>query len=139
VSDRALRTTVVALALAGAAVAAYVLAARLGGTDLYCATGGCETVQNSRYSEILGIPVAALGVVAYLVVAASVLAGDAGRVVGAAIALAGAVFGVYLLVLQLAVIEAVCTWCLVNDAIALLLVAAAVLRLRGAPRSVRHA
>jgi len=68
-----------------------------------------------------------------------VLAGDAGRVVGAAIALAGAVFGVYLLVLQLAVIEAVCTWCLVNDAIALLLVAAAVLRLRGAPRSVRHA
>jgi uncharacterized membrane protein len=139
VSDRALRTAVVALALAGAAVAAYVLAARLGGTDLYCATGGCETVQNSRYSEILGIPVGALGVVAYLVVAASVLAGDAGRVVGAAVALAGAVFGVYLLVLQLAVIEAVCSWCLVNDAIALLLVAAAVLRLRHAPRSVRHA
>ena len=138
-SDRALRTAVVALALAGAGVAAYVLAARLGGTDLYCATGGCETVQNSRYAEILGIPVAALGVVAYLVVAASVLAGDPGRVVGAAVALAGAVFGNYLLVLQLAVIEAVCTWCLVNDAIALLLVAAAVLRLRGAPRSVRHA
>lgn len=138
-SDRALRTAVVALALAGAGVAAYVLGARLGGTDLYCATGGCETVQDSRYAEIFGIPVAALGVVAYLVVAASALAGDAGRVVGAAVALAGAVFGVYLLVLQLAVIEAVCTWCLVNDVIALLLVAATVLRLRGVPRPVRHA
>ena len=138
-NDRALRTAVVALALAGAAVAAYVFSARLGGATLYCATGGCETVQNSRYAEIFEIPVAALGVVAYLVVAASVLAGDTGRVVGAAVALAGAVFGVYLLVVQLTVIEAVCTWCLANDAIALLLVGATLLRLRGAPGPLRHA
>ena len=50
VSDRALRAAVLALSLVGAAVAAYVLTARLGDTDLYCVTGGCETVQSSRYS-----------------------------------------------------------------------------------------
>lgn len=138
-SDRGLRTAVVALSLAGAAVAAYVLTARLSGTDLYCATGGCETVQSSRYAEIFGVPLAALGVAAYLVVAVSVLAGEAGRIVGAAVALAGAAFGVYLLVVQLAVLEAVCTWCLVNDAVALLLAGAVLLRLRGAPGPLRHA
>jgi uncharacterized membrane protein len=139
VSDRALRAAVLALSLVGAAVAAYVLTARLGDTDLYCVTGGCETVQSSRYSELVGIPVAALGLLAYLVVAASVFAGDAGRVVGAAVVFAGALFSAYLLVLQLTVIDAVCTWCLVNDVISTLLVCAVLLRLRGQAGRVRHA
>ena len=138
-SDRALRAAVLALSLAGAAAAAYVLAARIGGTDLYCATGGCETVQSSQYAELLGVPVAALGLVSYLVVAASVFAGEAGRVVGAAVVVAGALFSAYLLVLQLTVIDAVCTWCLVNDVISTLLVCAVLLRLRGEHGRVRHA
>ena len=63
-------------------------------------TGGCETVQSSRYSELVGIPVAALGLLAYLVIAASVFAGDAGHVVGAAVVFAEALFSGYLLVLS---------------------------------------
>jgi uncharacterized membrane protein len=130
VSDRTLRAAVVVLALVGAAISAYVLAARLGGSDLYCSTGGCETVQSSRYAELLGVPVAALGLGAYLAIAASVFAGPAGRVIGAAVALAGVVFSAYLLVVQLTVIDAVCLWCLANDAVATGLAAAVLLRLR---------
>jgi len=129
-SDRALRAAVLALCFVGAAVAAYILAARLGGSQLYCSTGGCETVQSSKYAEVLGVPVAALGLGAYVVVAGSLLAGATGRVVAAAVALGGVAFSVYLLVVQLAVIDAVCSWCLVNDAIATLVAAAVLLRLR---------
>ena len=129
-SDRALRAVVLALSLVGATVAGYILAARLGGSELYCSTGGCETVQSSKYAEVFGIPVAALGLGAYVVVAGSLLAGAAGRVLAAAVAVAGVVFSAYLLVVQLAVIEAVCSWCLLNDLIATLVAGAVLLRLR---------
>jgi uncharacterized membrane protein len=130
VSDRTLRPAVVALALVGAGIAGYVLAARLGGSALYCTTGGCEAVQSSPYAELLGVPVAALGLGAYLVVAASALAGAAGRLLGAGVALAGVAFSAYLLIVQLTVIDAVCVWCIANDLVATLLAVTTLLRLR---------
>jgi hypothetical protein len=42
------------LALAGAAVAAYLVYARYAGTQLACTTGGCETVQHSKYAKAAG-------------------------------------------------------------------------------------
>jgi uncharacterized membrane protein len=130
VTDRTLRAAVVALALVGAGIAGYVLAARLAGSDLYCSTGGCEKVQISPYAELLGVPLAALGLGAYLTVAASALAGAAGRLVGAALALAGVAFSAYLLIVQLTVIDAVCLWCIANDIVATLLAVTTLLRLR---------
>ena len=50
-----------ALAALGAAITGYLLYARETGTELACATGGCETVQSSAYAEVSGVPVAALG------------------------------------------------------------------------------
>ena len=44
--------------------------------------------------------------------------------IGAAIVLAGLVFGVYLIVIQVAVIDAICQWCLASDAILALLAVA---------------
>ncbi len=64
-TDRGLRAAISALALVGMGIAAYLVYARLTDTRIACATGGCETVQASRYSEILGIPIAVLGLVAY--------------------------------------------------------------------------
>ena len=133
-SDRSLRVVLAVLCLAGAAVAAFVLAARWRGTELACSTGGCETVQNSSYAELLGAPVAALGLVGYLLIAATTLStGAFGRVAGAALALGAVLFSAYLLVVQLAIIDAVCDWCLANDAIATLVALAALLRLHSEP------
>ena len=50
-----LRAAIAILALAGAAVAAYLVYARYTGTRLACTTGGCETVQHSKYAKAAGI------------------------------------------------------------------------------------
>jgi uncharacterized membrane protein len=129
-SDRVLRALLVALSLAGAGVSAYVLVARWTSTALLCSTGGCETVQSSAYAELLGVPVAALGIAGYLVIGSAALGrGPRARVAAAAVALAAAAFGGYLLVVQLVVIDAVCDWCLTSDAITSLVAVVALARL----------
>jgi uncharacterized membrane protein len=118
-SDRTLRIGAGVVALAGVGVAGYLTWARYADTTVICvAGGGCETVQSSEYSEIAGIPVSVLGVVAYAVILALV-AWDAplARLGAATLSFVGLFFAVYLLVVQLFVIEAVCIWCLVNDAL----------------------
>jgi uncharacterized membrane protein len=116
-SDRSLRFAVAIVALAGIAVAGYLSWAHYADSTVVCvAGGGCETVQKSKYSEMAGVPVAALGLVAYVVVLA-LTAWDSwiARLSAAAIALTGLLFGAYLLALQFFVIDAICVWCLAND------------------------
>jgi uncharacterized membrane protein len=82
------------------------------------AGGGCETVQESEYAEIAGIPVALLGLVSYSIVAALVVwDAPTARLIAAWLAVVGLLFSLYLLALQLFVIDAVCLWCLVNDVV----------------------
>lgn len=118
-SDRVLRILAAAVALAGIGVAGYLTWAHFQHSQLICvAGGGCETVQKSSYSEIAGIPVALLGLLSYATILALV-AWDApsARLGAAALALVGLLFGAYLLVVQLFVIDAVCVWCVANDAL----------------------
>ena len=62
-SDRRLRLGVVALALAGVAVAGYLTYVHYADLEPFCAGGGggCERVQSSEYAELAGSPVALLG------------------------------------------------------------------------------
>ena len=106
------------LALAGIAIAAYIEYERATGGSLACGTGGCEEVQSSKYAELLGVPVAVLGLLAYVALLATALVrAPAAALAGAALALAGLAFAVYLLVVQAFVLEAYCTWCLASDAV----------------------
>ncbi len=116
-SDRALRLAAAIVALAGIAVAGYLSWAHYADSAVVCiAGGGCETVQESDYAAIAGVPVAVLGLIAYAVILA-LIAWDApiARLSAATIALMGLLFGAYLLALQLFVIDAICVWCLTND------------------------
>jgi uncharacterized membrane protein len=95
-------------------------------------------VQQSEYAELAGIPVALLGLLAFVAVLA-LTAWDTplARTITAAIALVAAAFAVYLVVLQLFVIDAVCTWCMINDLVIVpLLVVLSLLRLRAPSASV---
>jgi uncharacterized membrane protein len=74
VTERRVSALSAVLALAGAAVTGYLLYVRGTGATIACATGGCETVQSSRYSEIFGVPVAAVGLVGYVALFATALA-----------------------------------------------------------------
>ncbi len=117
-TDGRLRAAIALVALAGAAVAAYLVYARYTHTQIACTTGGCETVQHSKYAKIAGVPVAVLGLAAYLAIfATAVSARVEAAAVGAAIALGGLAFAIYLIVIQVAVIDAICQWCLASDAI----------------------
>jgi uncharacterized membrane protein len=124
------------VALAGAGVAGYLTYVHYQPDALICtAGGGCETVQDSSYAELLGIPVALLGLLAYVAVLALVVwDSELARTLAAAIALTAAGFAVYLIVLQAFVIDAWCVWCLINDLVVVpLLVALTVWRVRRMP------
>jgi len=130
-TDTRLRAAIALVALAGAAVAAYLVYARYTGTQIACTTGGCETVQHSRYAKAAGVPVAVLGLIAYLCVFATTLSARVeAAAIGAAIVLGGLAFGIYLIVIQVAVIDAICQWCLASDAILAVLAVLSAERLR---------
>jgi len=133
VSDRTLRVAALVTALAGIGVAGYLTWVHLDDAALVCvAGGGCKTVQESEYAEIAGVPVAVLGLGAYVALLGLLLWDTAtARLAAAALALVGLLFSLYLVVLQLFVIDAVCVWCLANDVvIAPLLAILTSLRLR---------
>jgi uncharacterized membrane protein len=133
VSDRTLRAAAAVVALAGIAIAGYLTWVHFDDAALVCvAGGGCETVQESDYAEIAGIPVAVLGLGAYVVLFGLILWDTAGaRLAAATIAFVGFLFSMYLVALQLFVIDAVCVWCLANDVvIAPVLAVLTALRLR---------
>jgi uncharacterized membrane protein len=132
VTDRRLRAIEALLALAGAGVAGYLTYTHYAHTTIACPIGGggCETVQESKYAELAGVPVAVLGLGLYVVVLGLIIwDDDRARAAVAALVLAGTLFAAYLLVVQIAVIDAICAWCVANDVIIALLAATAVLRL----------
>jgi uncharacterized membrane protein len=131
VSDHRLRLASAFLALAGAAVSGYLLWVRETGANLICATGSCETVQSSQYSEILGMPVALLSLACYVALfATALLRSENARLAHTALALTGVVFSTYLLYVQIELIGAVCQWCLAGDGIVTGLAILALTRLR---------
>jgi uncharacterized membrane protein len=136
VSDRLLRVAVAVVALAGVAVAGYLTYVHYQPDALICTgSGGCETVQDSSYAELVGIPVALFGLLAYLAVLGLVAwDSELARTLAAAIALTAVGFAIYLIVLQAFVIDAWCVWCLVNDLLIVpLLAVLTVWRARAAP------
>jgi uncharacterized membrane protein len=88
-------------------------------TTAFCPAAGCAIVNQGEHSEFMGIPVAAYGVAGYLTLfGLSVLAAAFGGrgVLSAISALSGIGVGVslYLTHLQVAVIGAICSWCMVS-------------------------
>jgi uncharacterized membrane protein len=111
-----LRIAIALVALVGAGIAAYLTSVHYAHTAPICTTGGCEKVQRSSYAELAGVPVALLGVIAYvLLLATAALRGTSAALAGAFLALTGTVFSGYLLWAQLERIHAICIWCVGND------------------------
>ncbi len=112
-----------ALALGGIFIAIYLTLYKLGVIgELSCSVGSCETVNTSRWAVFLGFPVAAWGVFFYVAVFVVALVGTLTRFEDAPaiswfLALwsaVGLVFSGWLTYLELAVIQAICIWCVVS-------------------------
>jgi len=134
-TDRNLRLLTVALASAGVGIAAYLSYASTTKAALMCPTSGCDRVRQSSYSTLAGLPVAYLGAAGYaLILGSAASANVRAALTGAALSLVGSAFALYLLVIQLGVIHAVCVWCVASDAVLLVVTALAIVRLRAAMR-----
>lgn len=112
---------ITALAAVGVAVSLYLLTVHWGWWQAVClGVGDCESVNLSRFSELLGIPVALLGAGAYLaMIAATVLIARGMYVNNARIALffiamIGVAFSAYLTYVELFILHAVCPWCVLS-------------------------
>jgi uncharacterized membrane protein len=119
------------LALVGLAISVYLTWVHYAGIEPVC-TGisDCERVQSSDYAELVGIPVAVVGVVGY----AAILASLRMRVeVTAMLAYLGLAFSAYLTWAELFRIEAICQWCVASALVALAIAVLATVRALGAP------
>ncbi len=113
-----LRAAIAGAAVVGGAIATYLTVIHYSHISPICTTGGCEKVQRSSYAEAGGIPVALLGLVAYVAVLLTTLVrGVTAALTAAVIALAGVAFSGYLLWAQIARIHAICQWCIANDVV----------------------
>lgn len=108
------------LALLGLLISGYLALFELGvSQEIFCPIGECEEVNASPYVYLLGVPLAVLGVVVYLLILALNLVGL--RWGGEEItlflflfSLFGVAFSAYLTYLELFVLEAICSWCVVS-------------------------
>ena len=123
------------LAAAGAAIAGYLTWVHYSGHEPLClASGACERVQSSDYADVVGVPVALLGLIGYVAIVASLaIGGETGRMVTALLALGGLGFSAYLTYVELFEIEAVCQWCVASAVIMTLIAGLSVARAWRAP------
>ena len=119
------------LALLGLAISIYLTWVHYAGIEPVC-TGisDCERVQSSDYAELLGIPVAVIGIGGY----AAILASLRLRVeVTALLSYLAVAFSGYLTWAELFRIEAICQWCVASAIASLAIAVLATLRALAVP------
>ena len=121
-----------ALTVIGISDAMYVAYGSYRGTQLWCPIlDGCNTVVNSPYSRVLGMPMSYFGFIYYLFMfglAARLAYEPASKSLRFRVVLyaaLGAVSSAYFIYLQLGLIQAICSYCIISAIISFLLLFAA--------------
>ncbi len=117
--------------IGGLAVAGYLTFIESTGTPVMCGpTGGCETVQSSRYAILFGVlPIGVLGLAGYFAILAGWIAWQFGpyaiQKIGVlsiwAMCIFGVLFSIYLTFLEPFVIGATCMWCISSAVLMMIL------------------
>src|SRR5262249_15000499 len=97
-TDRNLRLAAIVLAALGLALAAYLTYVHYNGLKVLClSSGGCETVQASRWAKLAGVPVALIGMIGYASILLSLFVkGENGALLTLALVVIGWGFSAYL-------------------------------------------
>lgn len=135
--NKNLRWLCILFAVLGALDALYLWVYKITSNDKMClGNGDCATVNNSPFSEIYGIPVALLGLLAYLVILAILvleprwkLAAQTGPTLVFGMGLVGFLFSAYLTYIEFFVIFAVCPFCIISAILVTLIFILAIIRL----------
>ena len=139
--DKWLYRISIALALLGVAVSAYLTIFKLTDNQRMClGNGGCSKVNSSVYAEVYGIPVAIIGIGGYAVIAALTFMEDRNRFLKQngtmlvfGLALIGFLFTLYLIYVELALIKALCPFCVTSQITMTILFILSIIRLARQP------
>jgi uncharacterized membrane protein len=129
-TERRLLIAIAIMCLLGIGDAGYLTYVHYAGLKVLClSSGGCETVQASRYAKLDGIPVALLGLIGYITILLSLaVPGERGRATGFGVAMIGFGFSIYLTYRELFTIHAICQWCVASAVLMTALVVMTALR-----------
>lgn len=117
---RYVAAAIMALALIGLTDTGYLTAHKIFGTPLQCGvSGSCETVANSPYSLVFGVPLSLIGMIFYLTMFFGALIyrefGLTKVLKGvAALSIASVLTSAYLVSVQLFIIHAICIYCMIS-------------------------
>jgi uncharacterized membrane protein len=128
--------TMIALTVVGLGVATYLTVIHYAGINPLCGRngGGCEIVQTSEYSKLVGVPVALIGLIGYVAILASLLApeNETTRFATVAFTVVGFGFSAYLTYRELFSIHHICEYCVSSAVIVTILMCLSIWRfLRG--------
>jgi len=123
--DRLARRAQLLLVIIGLAVAGYLSYLKLADAPAVCVESGpfdCNVVLNSQYSELAGAPIAYLGFAVYAVIGAILLLEDRviflrdwARLITFGLGLFAWLFSMWLVYVQVALLQALCPWCLTHE------------------------
>ena len=110
----------------GLVVATYLSYLKLTDVPAVCVEAGafdCNVVLNSRYSELAGVPIAFLGLAVYVIIGALLLLEKRvaflrahGTLIVFGIGLFAWLFSMWLVYVQVGLLQALCPWCLTHEA-----------------------
>lgn len=138
--SRTLRIAMIVLSVIGIALAGYLTYVHYAHVKVLCTSshnGGeseCGAVQKSVYSELVGVPVALLGLLGYIAILGTLLMRQTEntRMATLLIALGGFGFSAYLTAREVFTLEKICEWCVTSAIMMTILMVLAVVRfLRG--------
>ncbi len=135
--DKWLRRVSLALAIVGLLVSIYMTIYNVSSNDAFClGSGGCSTVNASRYSKVYGFPVASVGIAGYFAILLThwhekrdTFFKRNGPLLVFGMALTGFIFTIYLVYVEFAILEALCPFCLVSQITMTILFLISIIRL----------
>ncbi len=112
------------LGLAGLAITTYLTTNAILHSEVACSIDGCNTVLNSKWSKIFGFPASAYGMVTYSLIMLGALHAFQsptnsllGRIVTGTSSAIGLVGSIYLTIIEIFVIKALCPYCITSAAL----------------------
>ena len=132
-----IRTVSIVLAIIGLVDSIYLTWVKMANRYALCGPiGDCESVNSSQYSEIAGVPIALIGAAGYILIILLIILEARGGIwkeygpyLVLGITLAGSLYSIYLTYLEVAVIQAICPYCVVSAIVIILLFILSVARL----------
>ncbi|MBT3669131.1 MAG: vitamin K epoxide reductase family protein [Chloroflexi bacterium] len=135
-NDKTLKNISIGLTIIGLLDSLYLSWLKLAKDEIIC-LGGCDIVNSSKYAEILGIPVALIGALAYLAILfflinkiEFVFFKENSTIIVFIFSLIGVIYSLYLTYLELYIIHAICPFCVISAIVLVLLLVTTIFRLK---------